>query len=582
MQVKKTAMLLSIAAVSTGCVIGGTAAHAASGPSTSHRATGASNSQAVNAFLNSNPRSIASSSSDDYQLVGTSTSADGTSHFRYQRTYHGLPVVGGDFVVHAKGGKVVGHSGDQRSAISVSTTPKVAAAASRSQAIAGAKVYNVDGATSSKLVVDATGAEPALAWMTVVNGVQADGITPSRKAVLVNAQTGKTIRSSEMVKSLMSAATSKEAMARRGIHHDATLTTRAPAKVPTVSWSTLGKQALGKGNGNGHGKGHNQGTAAEGTGQSLTLGHVTITTTQGTSGFEMVDPNHGGNSACDMHNSQAGNCEQFTDDDNAWGDGQNDDRATAAVDVYYGAAMTWDYYNKAFGRNGIFDDGQGVPSRVHYGTGYVNAFWDGKQMTYGDGQGDNAPLVAIDVAGHEMSHGVSEALANLGYSGDVGGINEANSDVFGTMVEFEANSPVDKPDFLIGEIININGDGTPLRYMDKPSKDGASLDCWSPATQNEDPHYTSGVGNHAFFLLANGSGQSDWGDSPTCDNSRVTGIGKDKAANIWYNAIKDYGTSNMSYADLRAGMIKSADALYGAGSTESQAVAAAWSAVSVS
>ncbi|MFC6703804.1 M4 family metallopeptidase [Flexivirga alba] len=572
MRVNKTAMLFGIAAVSTSCVIGTTSAHAATAPSASHRATGVSNNQVVSSFLSSHPSSIASSSSDKYQLVGTTTSADGTSHFRYQRTYQGLPVVGGDFVLHAKGGKVVGQSGDQRGAISVSATPKVSASTSRGQAISGAHVYDVAGATSAKLVVDATGAKPVLAWMTVVKGVQADGITPSHKAVLVNAQTGKTIRSSEMIKSLMSATTSKQAMARRGVHHNATLTTRTPAKVPTISWASVG----------GHGKGHNKGVAADGTGKSLTLGDVNITTTQGSSGYQLTDPNHGGNSACDMNNSQSGNCALFTDADNAWGDGQNDDRATAAVDVYYGAAMTWDYYKQAFNRTGIFDDGQGVPSRVHYGSGYVNAFWDGSQMTYGDGAGDNAPLVAIDVAGHEMSHGVSEALANLGYSGDVGGINESNSDVFGTMVEFEANSPVDTPDFTIGETININGDGTPLRYMDQPSKDGASLDCWSSSTQNEDPHYTSGVGNHAFFLLANGSGQSQWGNSPTCDSSTITGIGKDKAAAIWYNAIKDYGTSNMSYADLRAGMIKSADALYGAGSTESQTVAAAWSAVSVS
>lgn len=571
MRVNKTAMLFGIAAVSTSCVIGTTSANAATAPSAVHRATGVSNSQVVSSFLSSHPTSIASSASDKYQLVATTTSADGTSHFRYQRTYEGLPVVGGDFVVHAKGGKVVGQSGDQRNAISVSTAPKVSAAASRTRAIGGAHVYNAAGATSAKLVVDATGAKPVLAWMTVVTGVQADGVTPSHKAVLVNAQTGKTIRSSEMVKSLMSAQTSKKAMARNGVRNSAALTTKAPKSLKTVSWSSVGK-----------GRGHTKGVAADATGKSLTLGDVTFATTQGSSGYEMTDPNHGGNSACDMHNSESGSCDLFTDDDNAWGNGSNDDRATAATDVYYGAAMTWDYYNKAFGRNGIFDDGKGVPSRVHYGTGYVNAFWDGQQMTYGDGEGDNAPLVAIDVAGHEMSHGVSEALANLGYDGDVGGINEANSDVFGTMVEFEANSSVDTPDFTIGETININGDGTPLRYMDEPSKDGASLDCWSSATQNEDPHYTSGVGNHAFFLLANGSGKSEWGDSPTCDNSTVTGIGKDKAANIWYNALKDYGTSDMSYAELRAGMIKSADSLYGADSTESKAVAAAWSAVSVS
>lgn len=573
MRVNKTAMLFGIAAVSTSCVIGTTSASAATAPSASHRATGVSSKQVVSSFLSSHPSSIASSSSDKYQLVGTTTSADGTSHFRYQRTYKGLPVVGGDFVVHAKGGKVVGQSGDQRSAIAVETSPKVTADTSRSHAISGAHVYNAKGATSSKLVVDASGTTPVLAWMTVVTGVQSDGVTPSHKAVLVNAQTGKTIRSSEMVKSLMSAQTSKKAMARGGVHQSAKLTTKAPASVRTVSWSSVGQQAM---------KHKKLAEGTEGSGKSLFLGDVKITTTQGSSGYEMTDPTHGGNSACDMNNSESGSCALFTDDDNAWGDGTNNDRATAAVDVYDGAATTWDFYKDAFNRNGIFDDGQGVPSRVHYGNGYVNAFWDGQQMTYGDGSGNNAPLVAIDVAGHEMSHGVSEALANLGYSGDVGGINEANSDVFGTMVEFKANSSVDKPDFTIGEMIDINGDGSPLRYMDEPSKDGASLDCWSSSTQNEDPHYTSGVGNHAFFLLANGSGESQWGNSPTCDSSTVTGIGKDKAADIWYNAIKDYGTSDMSYADLRAGMTKSADSLYGADSTESQAVAAAWSAVSVS
>lgn len=571
MRFTKQVLLIGAAAVSTSCLVATAPAQAAPAAAGHPSAGSVDSHRVVSSFLSSHPDSIAASAHDKYQLVRTTSSPDGTKHLRYQRTYRGLPVVGGDFVVHTKSGKVIGESGDQRSPITVSTTPTVAAAASRGHAISGAHVYDVSGATTPKLVIDATGARPVLAWMTVVTGVQADGITPSHKAVLVDANTGRTIRSSEMVKTLMSASTSKQAMARHGIHHQATLTTRATAEVPTISWASVGQSHRHK----------QPGVAADGTGRSLTLGDVNITTTQGSSGYQMIDPNHGGNSACDMNNRQYGNCELFTDSDNAWGDGTNNDRATAAVDVYYGAAMTWDYYQEAFNRNGIFDDGQGVPSRVHYGSGYVNAFWDGSQMTYGDGYGDNAPLVAIDVAGHEMSHGVSEALADLGYSGDVGGINEANSDVFGTMVEFEANSPVDTPDFLIGETIDINGDGTPLRYMDEPSKDGASLDCWSSATQNEDPHYTSGVGNHAFFLLANGSGQSQWGDSPTCDGSTVAGIGKDKAAAIWYNALKNYGTSNMSYADLREGMIQTADSLYGSGSTESQAVAAAWAAVDV-
>ena len=143
------------------------------------------------------------------------------------------------------------------------------------------------------------------------------------------------------------------------------------------------------------------------------------------------------------------------------------------MDAHYGAATTFDYYKNVHGRNGIFNDGKGVPSRVHYGTNYVNAFWDGKQMTYGDGDNVVAgPLISIDVAGHEMSHGVTSATANLTYSGESGGLNEATSDILGTMVEFYSNKAADPGDYYIGE--RIVKDRPALRYMDKPSKDGNS------------------------------------------------------------------------------------------------------------
>ena len=105
---------------------------------------------------------------------------------------------------------------------------------------------------------------------------------------------------------------------------------------------------------------------------------------------------------------------------------------------------------------------------MHYGNNYENAFWDGTQMTYGDGAGNTHPLVELDVAGHEMSHGVTENTAGLDYTGDAGGLNEATSDIFGTVVEFYANNAGDPGDYLIGEKIDLNGNGTPLRYMDKP------------------------------------------------------------------------------------------------------------------
>src|SRR3954470_23791118 len=99
-------------------------------------------------------------------------------------------------------------------------------------------------------------------------------------------------------------------------------------------------------------------------------------------------------------------------------------------------------------------------------------------MTYGDGSGNTHPLTALDVAAHEMSHGVTAATAGLVYSGESGGLNEATSDIFAAGVEFYSNTTADPGDYLVGEKININGDGTPLRYMDKPSKDGGSKDSW--------------------------------------------------------------------------------------------------------
>ena len=129
------------------------------------------------------------------------------------------------------------------------------------------------------------------------------------------------------------------------------------------------------------------------------------------------------------------------------------------------------------GRNGIFGNGTGSYNRVHYGKNYVNAFWDGTKMTYGDGDGVNfGPLVSLDVAGHEMSHGVTENTAGLTYSGESGGLNEATSDIFGTMVEFYAANANDPGDYLIGEEFDLKNHAG-FRRMDNPISDGSSPNC---------------------------------------------------------------------------------------------------------
>jgi zinc metalloprotease ZmpA len=240
------------------------------------------------------------------------------------------------------------------------------------------------------------------------------------------------------------------------------------------------------------------------------------------------------------------------------------------------------------GRNGIANNGTGAYNRVHYSRNYNNAFWSDSCfcMTYGDGDGTTFnPFDSLDVAGHEMTHGVTSRTAKLVYSGESGGLNEGTSDIFGTAVEFYANNPNDPGDYLIGEELYKSGTSA-LRTMINPSQDGRSADCWYSSVGNLDVHYSSGVANHFFYLLAQGT--TSGSPSKTCvagntrvasGNGTVVGIGRAKAEKIWYRALTVYMTSSTNYAGARTATLNAARDLYGAGSAEQNAVAAAWTAV---
>ncbi|MGQ4387528.1 M4 family metallopeptidase [Streptomyces sp. SAS_270] len=472
--------------------------------------------------------------------------ADGTQHVRYDRTYRQLPVLGGDFVVHlAPNGSYRSADRATRSPLSLSTvTPALAAPKAADLAVNALRAANL-GETLKKvtakpqLVVDALHGAPKLAWRT--EAVAQDSLgNPVARTVLTDARTGAQID----------------------------------------AWDSI--------------------ETATGDGKSLYGGTVPLETTLSGSTYQLKDPTRGNTYTGDAANKTDlcifGICISrapatlFTDADNHWGTGTTADRSTAAVDAQYGTNVTWDYYKNVHGRSGIAGDGKGSYNRVHYGTNYNNAFWDDSCfcMTYGDGDGTTlGPLVGLDVAGHEMSHGVTSKTAALTYSGESGGLNEATSDIFGTLVEFYANNSSDPGDYLIGEKIVRSGFGKPaLRFMDKPSKDGNSADCWSSSVGNLDVHYSSGVANHFAYLLSEGSGAKTVNgvnyDSPTCNGSTVTGIGHDKLGKIWYRALTVYMTSSTKYAAARTATLNAAKDLYGAGSAEYNAVAAAWSAVSVS
>ncbi|MFV5997660.1 M4 family metallopeptidase [Streptomyces sp. NPDC056231] len=494
--------------------------------SPSERATLLADAQATVATT---ARTLALGGQEQLLVKSVLKDADGTVHTRYERTFAGLPVLGGDLVVHtAANGSTKGVTKATNATITVaSTTAAKSAGSAKTFAVGRAKAKGVAKAkagTARKVVWAASGT-PTLAWETVVGGTQSDG-TPSELHVITDAKSGKKLFEFQGIET--------------------------------------------------------------GIGNSKYSGQVTIGTTPADGSYSMTDGTRGGHKTYDLNGGNGtGTGTLFTDPDDTWGDGTTNDRQTAAVDAAYGAQLTWDYYKDVHGRNGIKNDGVGAYTRVHYGTNYVNAFWDDRCfcMTYGDGAGNAKPLTSIDIAAHEMTHGVTSNTAGLIYRGESGGLNEATSDIMGAAVEFWANNASDPGDYLNGDKIDIRGDGTPLRYMDKPSKDGKSADAWYPGIESIDVHYSSGPANHWFYLASEGSGAKtvngvDY-DSPTSDGLPVTGIGRDAAAKIWYRALTTYMTSSTDYAGARTATLQAAADLYGLGSDTYVNAANAWAAINV-
>ncbi|MEU2574075.1 M4 family metallopeptidase [Streptomyces anulatus] len=454
---------------------------------------------------------------------------DGTTHTRYERTLGGLPVLGGDLVVKASpAGATEGVSKASKATSAqlkaVGLTADVAPAAAEKQALGAAKAEGSKAKKASEAprkVVWLGSGSPQLAYETVVGGLQHDG-TPNELHVVTDAASGEKL----------------------------------------YEWQAV----------------HN------GTGNTQYNGQVTLGTAPS---YTLTDTTRGNHKTYNLNRGSSGTGTLFSGPDDIWGDGTPQNAETAGADAHYGAAETWDYYKNVHGRSGIRGDGVGAYSRVHYGNNYVNAFWQDSCfcMTYGDGSGNVKPLTSLDVAAHEMTHGLTSVTAKLVYSGESGGLNEATSDIFAAGVEFYSDTAQDPGDYMVGEKIDINGDGTPLRYMDKPSKDGASKDYWYSGIGNVDVHYSSGPANHWFYLLSEGSGAKTVNgvnyDSPTSDGLPVTGIGRDKALQIWFKALTTKFTSTTNYAAARTGTLAVASELYGATSPEYAAVAHAWAGINV-
>jgi Zn-dependent metalloprotease len=251
--------------------------------------------------------------------------------------------------------------------------------------------------------------------------------------------------------------------------------------------------------------------------------------------------------------------------------------------IYDNCGHTWDFYYNEFKRNSVDDKGLPLINSVHFGTNFGNAFWEGTQMVYGDGdQVFKSFTNDIDITGHELTHGVVQYEASFEYVAQSGAINESMADVFGIMVrQFTLGEDAGSSDWLIGRTC-MRGTGYALRSMKAPGtafknhpilgndpqpghmKDYANL----PNTRKGDyggVHINSGIPNHAFYLTAVELGGKPWS----------------AAGKIWYQALCDETllSSTSQFTDLANATIVKAGPLFGAGSAQEKAVKKAWKAV---
>lgn len=318
-------------------------------------------------------------------------------------------------------------------------------------------------------------------------------------------------------------------------------------------------------------------TTVTGTAQSAYNGVVDIQTDSvGPNLYQLNDASRGnGIITWNMQNSTShANAVHFEDNDNVWNN-FSPAEDIYAIDAHWGAIKTYDYYQTEHNRNSIDGNGFTLNSYVHYDFNYANAFWDGTRMTYGDGGGGISALTTSDIAGHEITHGLTNFTADLIYSYESGALNESFSDIFGTAIEFYAKPQ--SADWLVGAEIGVT-----LRSMSNPKQYGDPNcylgDNWHTApSDNGGVHINSGVQNFWYYLLVNGgTSTNDLGDAYS-----VSAIGMEKASAIAFRSLTVYLTPSSNFMDARTYAIQSAKDLYGDCSNEVTQTANAWYAVGV-
>jgi len=494
------------------------AGRAASGPAPQGLAVAA-----AERLIATQPARIRRSPRDGFVRQGVVSGTSGLQYVSYERTHAGLPVIGGDFVVvtDAKG-KVLSTSVNQRAVLSPATTPKIepadATRAARTEA-AQAKVAGATSATAPRLTVLATGTG-RLVYETTVRGERGGGrgAAPTTVHVLTDARTGAT----------------------------------------AGSWTDEVTEALGSAN-------------------THYSGAQSIETTFDGTQYGLYDATRPGLRCGGMDGRT------FVSADNAWGDGSASSLETACADAMFGAAREWDLLREWFNRNGFDAHGRAFPVRV--GWDQTNAHWLSDDKRVELGHGGVGWQASIDVVAHEFGHSVFKYTpgGDEHYNSEKQALNESTGDILGTLTEWYANVPADPPDYMMFEQF-----GSADRYMFKPSEKNRGgvpdPDCYSDAVTGMEEHTAAGPQNHWFYLLAEGSKPNDPAhgrpNSPTCDNSTITGLGRRKAATIYMETL-NRKLSYWDYPTARFFSLEATAQLYPNSCAEWETVRAAWNAVAV-
>ena len=415
-------------------------------------------------------------SSNNALLNTTEKDALGFQHYRYQQTLSGIPVENAVYVMHVNGGKVISQNGkwvkDFPTGLQASPSLNKTAALNKAMSFIGAREYK---------------------WQV-----------PAEEAFIKREQNDRTATffpkgdlvfysgEDDVVPSALRLAYKFDIYANYPL-------SRQYVFVDANNGKILGKREM------------IHTTNATGTAITAYSGTQTITTDFTGSTYRLRETGRGnGINTYDMRlaGTNYGAAVDFTDADNTWNN-VNANKDQYATDEHWGTEKTYDYYLSKFNRNSVDNAGFALNSYVHtnlvafgYGNN-INAFWDGTRMTYGDGGVSSGttytPLTALDICGHEITHGVTERTSNLTYSNQSGAMNEGFSDIFGTAIEFYAKGA--SGNWLIGENI-----GAAFRNMANPNQfsqpDTYLGTFWYTGTaDNGGVHTNSGVLNFWFYLL---------------------------------------------------------------------------------